>query len=304
MNILIVGGSGQIGGHAAILLQSKGHTVTTAGRHRPTSPPSLAALPFLTIDYVAGNTTKEQLTPFEAIVFAAGADMRQVPTGEDVDTWVFRANTESVPAFAKLARSAGVKNFIHIGSFYPHILPELVETSSYIRSHKIASDSVAALSTPEFSACSIDAPFVVGILPGMKIPMFEAYVQYAEGKLGLKETAPMGAINFISVRSLSEAIAGALKNGPAVSGRTLLVGDENWTYATYFGKFFSAVRKADVTITATDEDHPMLPRAALFAGDRVVSYEPDADVVKILGNYRRKDVQRAIEEIVAEYHTE
>lgn len=302
MKILIVGGGGQIGAHAALFLESKGHTVTIAGRRQPESPPSLAALPYLKIDYAANSTKAEDLVGFDAIVFSAGADARHIPPGDDADEYLLRANGEALPAFAELARSAGVKHFIHVGSAYFHLLPDLVEQSAYIRSRKLAADRVAALSTTEFFACSLDAPFVVGSIPGMRIPMFDAYIQYAEGKFGLPESAPMGGMNFISTRSLSEAIAGALDNGPAVRARTILIGDENLTYAEYFGKFFSAVRKTEVKIQAKDEEHPMLPRSALFAGDRVVSYEPDPEDVRILGNYRRNDIDNAIGEVVRDYY--
>ncbi|KAM0335327.1 hypothetical protein ACHAQA_000372 [Verticillium albo-atrum] len=302
MKVLIVGGAGMIGGHAALYLQSKGHQVTVAGRRRPESVPALAALPFLKVNYIENDLAPDQLAGFDAVVFTAGADARHVPPGEDANTYLLHSNGVAVPAFAELARSAGVKHFIHIGSAYPHILQALVEENTYIRSRKLAGEGVAKLSTTTFSACSIDPPFVVGTVPGMKVSMFEAYIQYAEGKFGLPESAPMGGLNFISAQSLSEAIGGALENGQAVAGRTILVGDENFTYATYFEKFFRAVRKTDVKIQARDEEHPMLPRSALFAGDRVVSYEPDPADVAVLGNYRRNDIDNAIEEIVAQYH--
>lgn len=302
MHILVVGGAGTIGGHAALHLQAKGHTVTIAGRRRPASVPALADLPFLEIDYVAGTTTTEQLAPFDAIIFTAGADARHVPAGEDAEAYLLRANGEAVPAFARLARDAGVKQFIHIGSVYPHVVPELVSSSPYIRSRKLASDGVAAQTAPGFSACSIDAPIVVGIVPGLMVPFFEAYVRYAEGKLGLPGWAPRGGLNYISTRSLSEAIAGALENAEGVAGRTFLVGDENWTYAEYVEKFFKAVKGPEARIEARDEEHPFFPSSFLYAGNRVVTYEPAAEDVKLLGNYRRKDVDSAIAEIVAEYH--
>ncbi|KAG7140558.1 hypothetical protein HYQ45_018829 [Verticillium longisporum] len=150
----------------------------------------------------------------------------------------------------------------------------------------------------------IDPPFVVGTVPGMKVPMFEAYVQYAEGKFGLPETAPAGGLNFISARSLAEAISGALGRPEAVSGRTILVGDENLTYAEYFGKFFSAVRKIPVKIEVNKEEHPVLPRTALFAGAEILAYEPDAKDVEILGNYHRDDIDNVVNQIVRQYHSD
>ena len=127
MKILVIGGTGMIGGHAALYLKQQGHDVTISGRKPAQATTELANLPFLQGDYVAGTFTTDDLKPFDAIVFAAGADIRHVPEGGDYDAHVLRANGEAVPAFAKLAKDAGVKHFIHVGSFYPHIAPELLE---------------------------------------------------------------------------------------------------------------------------------------------------------------------------------
>ncbi|KAH6971244.1 hypothetical protein BKA56DRAFT_622019 [Ilyonectria sp. MPI-CAGE-AT-0026] len=272
-NILVVGGTGMIGGHAALHLQSKGHKVTIAGRHRPDSVPLLAALPLLQGDYVNKDFTNDQLLSFDAIVFTAGADTRHVPADTDADTYLLQANAIAVPGFAALARSAGVKQIVHIGSIYPHILLDIVEKNTYVRSRKLAAEGVASLSTPSFSATSLDPPFVVGTVPGLNVPMFQAYVQYAEGKFPIPPSAPRGGLNFISAQSLSEAIAGALEHPSEVAGRTIPVGDENFTYAEYFDKFFKAVGREDVRIEAKDGEHPLLPKAALFAGEEVVTYK-------------------------------
>src|SRR5690606_4540924 len=124
MKILVVGGTGMIGGHAALHLKAEGHDVTISGRNPAQATTELAKLPFLKGDYVAGAFTTDDLAGFDAIVFAAGNDIRHVPEGGDFDAHVLRANGEAVPAFAALAKKAGVKHFIHVGSFYPHIAPE------------------------------------------------------------------------------------------------------------------------------------------------------------------------------------
>uniref|UniRef100_L2FMS9 Nad-dependent epimerase dehydratase n=1 Tax=Colletotrichum fructicola (strain Nara gc5) TaxID=1213859 RepID=L2FMS9_COLFN len=270
MKILVVGGTGMIGGHAALHLRSKGHQVTISGRRAPTEVSALVKLPFLQGNYLRGDITAEQLALFEAVVFAAGSDVRHVPEGQGADEHYLQANGEAVPAFARMAREAGVRIFVHVGSAYPHIVPEAVHSSP---SRKLAADGVAALATPTFHACSLDPPIVVGTVPGMKIPMFEAYIQYAEGKLPIPSFAPAGALNFISTQSLSEAIAGAIENSKTVSGRSILVGDENLTYAEYLETFFHAVGNQQ-KLPVSDQDHPLMPRATLYAGDMVVRYEP------------------------------
>ncbi|KAJ3544350.1 hypothetical protein NM208_g3098 [Fusarium decemcellulare] len=298
MKILVVGGTGMVGGHAAIHLQSLGHEVAIAGRHRPPpSIPDLAQLDFIQGDFTAGDFTIDQLKKFDAIVFAAGSDIRHVPEDKDVDQHFLHVNGTLVPDFGRLAKSAGVSHFVHIGSFYYHVAPELVDNVPYVQSRKLAADGIVALSSSTFHACSLDAPFVVGTVPGMKVPMFDAYVRYAKGELPIPPFAPPGGTNFISAHSLSEAIAGALGNGPSVGGKAILVGDENLLFASYFERFFTAVGK-ETQLPVLEQEHPLLPKATLYTGTRTVSYEPVQEEWELLGKYRRNDIQNAIVEIV------
>ncbi|TEA17726.1 hypothetical protein C8034_v010040 [Colletotrichum sidae] len=301
MRILVVGGTGLIGGHAALYLHSQGHKVTIAGRRAPSDVPALAALPFLAGDYLKGGFGLEALSAFDAIVFAAGSDVRHVPQGQDADEHLLHVNGNAVPAFAQLARNAGVKRFVHIGSAYPHIVPpENVAASPYIRSRQLAADGVAALASESFHACSLDPPIVVGTVPGLRTPVFDAYISYARGELPIPPFAPGGGMNFMSTQSLSEAIAGALEGGggeSAVSGKSVLVGDQNMTYKDFMEMFFRAVGNPK-TLPVLDDDHPVMPRAFMYAGEKVVSYEVDKATWAALGRYRRGDILRAVEEIV------
>ena len=107
MKILVVGGTGMIGGHAALYLASQGHDVTVSGRKPPQDSTPLADLPFLQGDYIAGSFKAEELAGFDAIVFAAGNDIRHVPKGADYDAHVLRSNAEAVPQFAALPSRQG-----------------------------------------------------------------------------------------------------------------------------------------------------------------------------------------------------
>ena len=300
MKILVVGGTGMIGGHAALHLASKGHDVTVSGRKPPQQSTELSPMPFLKGDYVEGSFTRQDLAGFDAIIFAAGNDIRHVPEGTDYDAHVYRANAEAVPQFAALAKQAGVRHFIHVGSFYPHVAPELVEKSVYVRARKMATDGIAALADESFHVVSVDAPFVVGTVPGMSLPMFEAYTRYAEGQLGIPPFGPAGVTNFISTQSLSEAIEAALERGE--NGKAYLVGDENLSFANYFKLFFQAAGN-DVDVPSLDQEHPMLPDVAIFTGrGNVVQYEPDAQTMADLA-YRRNDVARAVKEVVDQFRS-
>lgn len=302
MNILVVGGTGLIGGHAALLLQARGHTVSIAGR-KPAAPGSaLADLEWIQGDYVAGTFSKEDLARFDALVFAAGNDIRHLPPDADAAAQAAHwehANTEAVPRFFELARDAGVRRAVLVGSFYSHVAPELIEQSPYVRSRHLADAGVRALARADFQVCSVNAPFVVGSVPGLHVPMFEAYTRYAEGALAVIPVfGPAGGSNFISTQSLSEAILGALQTGEA--GKAYLVGDENLSFADYFRAFFRASGN-DQNVPSLDQEHPLLPDIAIYTGrGNTVAYDPEPAETALLG-YRRGDIQRAVNEVVSQY---
>lgn len=292
MKILIVGGTGLLGGHAALHLQSLGHEVTIAARKPAPATTAMAALPFIAMDYVAGTARKEDLEGFDALVFAAGNDIRHVPPEADAPTHWLHANGEALPRFFALAREAGIKKAVLIGSFYPQIAPDLAQSDPYVRSRYLACTGARALAAPGFEVCSLNAPFMVGAVPGLPSPIFEAYTAYAQGKMGdMPVFGPTGGTNFMSAQSLSEAVAAALEQGE--SGQAYLVGDENLSFAEFFTLFFKSTGQ-DTVVPALDQNHPLLPDEALSAGRGTpVRYEPDTRL-----KYRRGDVGRAVQEAV------
>ena len=298
MRTLVVGGTGLIGGHAALHLAAAGHEVTVAARKPPADATPMARLPFLSCDYLGNDVSAAQLGKFDALVFAAGNDIRHVPPGADEAAHWQKANVEGVPAFFRRAKDAGIRRAVHIGSFYPQARPELVEKSSYVRGRKGADDGVRALAGKDFHVCSVNAPFVSGTVPGLIVPGLAAHASYALGRIPqMPEFAIAGGVNFISTQSLSEAVAGALARGD--NGKAYLVGDENLSFEDYFGELFRAAgRKAPPVL---DQEHPMLPDAVIYAGrGNTVYYEPDAAETKLLG-YRRNDMRRTLREIVDFY---
>jgi nucleoside-diphosphate-sugar epimerase len=298
MNILIVGGTGMIGGHAALHLRAKGHQVTVAGRHPPAAGTPLAELEFLRLDFIADDPPEDRLREFDTMVFAAGNDIRHVPKGASYYEHVHYANAVAQPRFFAAARDAGIRQLVNIGSFYPHVAPRLMENNPYMRSRQAAHEGMRALMGDRFRVISIDAPFVVGAVPGLKT-MFEAYVRYAEGRLGaLPIFAPPGGVNFISTASLSEAVEHALERGD--NGKAYLVGDENLTLQQFFGAFFEAVGKPPPPVL--DQEHPLLPDVALPWGrGNNLFFGPDPADVALL-EYRRNDVLRTIRsEIVPQF---
>lgn len=298
MKILVVGGTGALGGHAALHLASKGHQVTIAGRNPAHPATDLTRLDFLQGDYVKGDFTADRLEGFDQIVFAAVNDGRHVPKGTDFKEFLYQANHVAVPAFFKAARIAGVKRAVQIGSFYHQAAPELIKGNSYIRSRQAASESARAEGASGYDVIVLDAPFMAGSVPGLPSAIFEPYVKWARGELPVEPYAPPGGTNFMSYRSLSEAIEGALDRGEP--GKAYLVGDENLSFRDYFQLFFDAVGST-TTVEVRDAEQPLLPDVAIPQGrGNFIRYEPDPAETALLG-YRRHDVTNAVREVVEIY---
>jgi dihydroflavonol-4-reductase len=299
MKTLIVGGTGMIGCHTASLLAERGHDVTIGARSMPGPDSPVASFPILLGDYAEGGFTEEELADFDAVVFAAGQDVRHVKPGDpdqDADSGFWRKyQSEGVPNFMARAKRAGVRRAVQVGSYYHMILPDLPKTNPYVRSRQLADERSRALADETFNVSTLNPPSIVGIVPGATTKGFAKMFAWGRGELpDIPDFAPPGGTNYMSVRSLAEAIAGALEN--ARPGAAYLIGDENHTFVEYFQMIFD-VSGAGRKLELRDEDHPFLPSTKLVAGPgSVVRLEPKPEEVELLG-YRRGDVRPMLEEM-------
>jgi dihydroflavonol-4-reductase len=298
MKVLVVGGTGLIGGEIALYLQKNGHDVTLMSR-KPTTAAALADMAFLQGDYTSDDISDGRLSGFDWLVFSATADIRNLPrdgsiTPEDFYT---KVNDEAVPRFFEAARQAGIRRAVVVGTFYPQVAPQQIGVCPYVTSRHNTDLKVRALSNEQFGVCALDVPFVLGRIEGLKVPHIDALADYARGNIpGLPIFAPKGGTNHISSRSLAQAALNALEKGE--SGKSYLIGDENYSWKEYLELWFEAVGNP-VELELRDDDHPMFPNVIMFAGPgATVSYEPAAEDMALL-DYERKQIQRLIRDIVA-----
>ena len=297
MKVLVVGGTGLIGGEIALYLQENGHAVTLMSR-KPTTVPGLADMSFLQGDYINDDFSDGRLNGFDWLVFSAAADIRNIPQDGSVSPQDFytKANDEAVPRFFAAARDAGFSRAVMVGTFYPQVAPQQIGVCPYVTSRHNTDVAVRALSNEKFSVCSINAPFVLGNIPGMDVPYISALEQYARGNIpGLPVFAPKGGTNHISSRSLAQAALNALNKGEP--GKGYLVGDENYSWKEYLELWFEAVGNP-LELEIREDDHPMFPNVIMFAGaGATVSYEPAAEDMAVLG-YDRHQIKALIKRIV------
>jgi nucleoside-diphosphate-sugar epimerase len=297
MKVLVVGGTGLIGGEIALYLQENGHAVTLMSR-KPTTVPGLADMSYLQGDYINDDFSDGRLNGFDWLVFSAAADIRNIPQDGSVSPQDFytKANDEAVPRFFAAARDAGFSRAVMVGTFYPQVAPQQIGVCPYVTSRHNTDVAVRALSNEKFSVCSINAPFVLGNIPGMDVPYISALEQYARGNIpGLPVFAPKGGTNHISSRSLAQAALNALNKGEP--GKGYLVGDENYSWKEYLELWFEAVGNP-LELEIREDDHPMFPNVIMFAGaGATVSYEPAAEDMAVLG-YDRHQIKALIKRIV------
>ena len=297
MKVLVVGGTGLIGGEIALHLEKSGHAVTLMSR-KPTSVPGLADMDFLQGDYINDDLSDGRLKGFDWLVFSAAADIRNIPQDGSVlpQDFYTMANDEAVPRFFAAARDVGISRAVMVGTFYPQVAPQQIGVCPYVTSRHNTDVAVRALSSDAFSVCCINAPFVLGNIPGMEVPYISALEQYVRGNIpGLPVFAPKGGTNHISSHSLAQAALNALLHGE--SGKGYLVGDQNYSWKEYLELWFAAVGNPQ-ELEVREDDHPMFPNVIMFAGvGATVNYEPAPEDMAVLA-YDRKQITGLIQGIV------
>lgn len=243
MKVLVVGGTGLIGSHAAKELSARGHQVTIMARRAP----ARSAFEFLAGDYVAGGVSTAVLAGFDGLVFASGIDWR-IQAKEDALAFFRRVNVDAPAALFEAARVAGVRHGVLVSSYY-HVLRQDIHSQPYIQARLESEEAILAACRPSLSLAIVQPSWVMGPVVGTEAVSFGGLIaKHVDGWWPI--IAPPGGTNWISGRSLGFAIAEALERGAPESRH--LVGDTNLTWAEVFERFVAASgRKRRVWVLPT-----------------------------------------------------
>lgn len=294
MKTLIVGGAGFVGSATSLLLHDAGHDVTIMSRSKPEAGSRLDEIPFVTGNYIEDDFSDGRvLDGFEWLVFCAGSDMGNFVEGDNGNQAEFfeKANVEALPRFFEAAQKAGIRRSVYMGSWYSYVAPQVIDSISYVRSRHLSDAAIRSLSSPDFNVCSCALPWIVGYTPGLGVAHWQALARLAMGKLeGVPESAPVGGANFMSSRSVAQAMLGGLKRGE--SGKSYLIGDENMSWKEFFEQWFAAAGRPRNLPVA--RGNVLVPDFALSYLDFGSSdYIPPQGETELLG-YERGVVRQAV----------
>lgn len=242
--VIIVGGTGLLGYHAALEFLSKGYQV------------SALALPDVDlegwypkeIDVIHGDVFSlpgdELLThfkDFDALVYAVGPDDRVVPDAPAKEFFADKLVACSEKVFVA-ARKAGIRRAVLLGSYFSHfdrIRPELnlAGRHPYIAARVAQSEAVIRAGGDRMAVMVLELPYIFGFLPN-RVPLWKEV--FLDRFLKLNPVMyPRGGSSMICATNVAEAIVGAVEKG--ASGECYAIGNQNLQWKELFRIMFGAL---------------------------------------------------------------
>jgi len=252
--VFILGGTGFIGWHALRAFVARGWQATVISLP---SPPTDGLLPdgvrlvLQDVSAMPDRDVLELLRGHDAAVFAAGADDRVTPKAPAREFY-FDANVRACVRFFSLAKRAGIKRGVLLGSYFAHfarIWPELelAKHHPYIASRLAQEEESFAAALPDLELCCLELPYIFGTMPGRR-PLWTPLVRYVSRTPVI--FFPRGGSNMVAVEHVAEAVVGAVERGRA--GASYLVGDENVCWRDWLGRISELAGRKKPVVTIPD----------------------------------------------------
>ncbi len=247
MHVFMIGGTGLLGSEAARQFIDRGDTVKTlALPPLPAGAPIPPEMEIVFANYLEKSDEEiaEMMKGCDTFVFAAGVDER-VEFPAPVYEAYRKYNIEPVRRLLTIAKAAGVKHAVILGSYFSYFAKEfpdmaLTKKHPYIRS-RIEQEEVA-LSFAEdgtMDVAVLELPYIFGTQPGRK----PVWVILIEQLNGMKPCTmyPKGGTTMVTVRQVGQVILGAADK--AKGGVCIPVGYYNMTWNDFLRIVHAAMDK-------------------------------------------------------------
>ncbi len=246
--LFILGGTGFLGYYTMLEALSKGYEVKTMAL--PPMPaegiiPEGVECSLGNFFELSDEEIIETLEDCEGFVYAAGADERIVPAKPAVK-FFYEANVLPTQRVARLAKKAGVKNFVLFGSYFAEFaerLPEFELRKQAYPNTRLLQEQVAFCEGEgEMKVSSLRLPYIFGTMPG-RLPLWKMFTDQIKGQ----PVFPVlqGGTAMVTVQQVAQAAIGALENG-AHRG-TYAISGINMKYAEFYQMMVDALGQTETT---------------------------------------------------------
>ena len=251
--VFVLGGAGFLGYHTIKEAVNRGYEVKTVdivGLPDDLQFDDDAKVEFVVANFFALTDAEivEMIKDCDSFVYAGGVDDRIVPK-KPARKFFYDTNVMPTARIARLAKEAGVRNFVLFGSY----TSEFAENNDELRLHNYQAEPYvetrllqekAAMYQGEgaMNVSVLRLPYIFGTMPG-KTPMTSMYVDMLRDQEFMPVTT--GGFATITADQVGQAAMGALENGnhrktyPAATGYI--------SYEDFYKKILADLDQAETT---------------------------------------------------------
>ncbi|KRL81520.1 NAD-dependent epimerase/dehydratase family protein [Secundilactobacillus paracollinoides] len=248
--IFVLGGTGFLGYYTTKELLAQGYQVKTMAL--PPMPadnllPSTVELSLGNINELSDAQVVDLLSDCDGFMYAAGADERALPEAPAL-SFYYHANVLPTQRLARLARQAGVKNFVVFGSYNAEFASLWRDTypdyqlQPYPNTRLLQEQVAFAEGEGAMTVTVLRLPYIFGTMPG-RMPLWKMFVDQIRNQPVYP--ALKGSTSAVTVEQVAEAAVGALQHGE--HRHTYAINAYNLAYKDFYDMIVEALHQETMT---------------------------------------------------------
>ncbi|MDO5676704.1 MAG: NAD(P)H-binding protein [Propionibacteriaceae bacterium] len=179
--IVILGGTGLLGQHAALSLRERGVPAVLVGLGNASLLPALSGSDIVSVNL--DSASHEELISLmkgaTGVIQAMGPDDRVTPLGS-ADAFFQKHLVGTSAKLATAARDAGVERYVICGSYFSawsRMNPgaRMAERHAYVRARRDQADQAISIGAGSMAVSVLEIPYVFGTVPG-QVPMWREWL--------------------------------------------------------------------------------------------------------------------------------